>query len=475
VTEDEKSEAVIVPMKSGNADGGKGRRVLVSVGRNHMAGLRTETDVSPQLQRIAFKAKQDKRVRFTSLAHLLTPDFLKASFKKLNRHGAPGPDEVTMEAFGFNLDAEIGDVCQDLRTGRYRASPVRRVYIPKANGKHRPLGVPTVRDRMVQRAVGDLIGTVYEPYFKDFSHGFRPGRSTHDALESLRVTVNRTPVRWVVEADIASYFDTVNHRWLMKFLQHRIADRTLLRLVAKWLKAGVMEGGVVGRSDEGTPQGGPLSPLLANIYLHYVLDLWFDHRFKPSVAGSCALVRYADDFVVCFEHRHEAVRFREELETRFTEFGLRLSAEKTRLIEFGKESSQIGMTGPTTEPRSFDFLGFTHYMRERGKRGSGVYRVVRKPCRKSRDKFLDGVKTWLNRNRHLSVWFQAQVLRRKLSGYYAYFGLRYCLPALRHIKWHVGRLWVMALRRRSQRHHLWWSVVTGRAWFKILPDPALRG
>lgn len=325
----------------------------------------------------------------------------------------------------------------------------------------------------MQRAVAEILGMVYEPYFKDFSHGFRPGRSTHDALESLRVTIDRKPIRWVVEADIASYFDTVNHRWLMKFLQHRIADRTLLRLVAKWLKAGVMENGVVSRSEDGTPQGGPLSPLLANIYLHYVLDLWFDHRFKPSAAGTCALVRYADDFVVCFEHQHEAERFRQELDARFAQFGLRLSAEKTRQIAFGKESPQNGKTGPASEPRTFDFLGFTHYMRKKGKQ-EGVYRVARKPSRRSRTKFLDGVGVWLARNRHRSVWFHADVLRRKLRGYYAYFSLRYCLPALRHIKWHVGRLWVMELRKRSQRHHLWWTFVVQRPWFLSLPEPSLR-
>ncbi|MCF8482510.1 MAG: group II intron reverse transcriptase/maturase [Rhodospirillum sp.] len=438
-----------------------------------MSGLRAEKEVSPELQRIAFKAKQDKRVRFTSLAHLLTPDFLKASFQKLNRHGAPGPDGVTMETFRETLDVEIDDVWRELRAGQYRASPIRRVYIPKANGKVRPLGVPTVRDRTVQRAVGEILSTVYEPYFKDFSYGFRPGRSTHDALESLRVTIDRAPVRWVVEADIASYFDTVNHHWLMKFLQHRIADRTLLRLVAKWIKAGVMEGGVVRRSEEGTPQGGPLSPLLANIYLHYVLDLWFDHRFRPTTVGACALVRYADDFVVCFEHKHEAERFREDLEARFAEFGLRLSAEKTRLIEFGTESTQNGQTGPSETPRSFDFLGFTHYMRRKGKR-EGCHRVARKPSRKSRNKFLDGVADWLGRNRHLSVWFQAKVLQRKLRGYFAYFGLRYCLPALRHIKWPVERLWIMELRKRSQRHHLWWRSVLRQPWFHSLPAPALR-
>ena len=434
---------------------------------------RTGIDVSPQLQRIKDKAKEDRKVRFTSLAHLLTPGFLRASFRKLNRHGAPGADGVTMKAFAENLDAESECLHRELRTGEYRASPVRRVYIPKANGKRRPLGVPTVRDRTVQRAVGEILGAVYEPYFADFCHGFRPGRSAHDALEALRVSIDHEPIRWVVEADIASYFDTVDHAWPMKFLRHRIADRTRLRLVAKWLKAGVMEDGVVGRSKEGTPQGGPLSPLLANVYLHYVLDLWFEHRFKPSAVGACALVRYADDFVVCFQHRHEADRFREELEARFAEFGLRLSAEKSRRIEFGKWSGQNGKTGPAMAPRSFDFLGFTHYMRKRGKR-SGVYRVARKPSRKSRNKFLDNVKEWLGRYRHLSVWFHAKVLRRKLRGYFNYFGLRHCLPALRHVKRHVGRLWIMELRRRSQRHRLWWNRVVKLSWFRSLPEPALR-
>lgn len=281
----------------------------------------------------------------------------------------------------------------------------------------------------------------------------------------------------MVEADIASYFDTVNHQWLMKFLQHRIADRTLLRLVAKWLKAGAMDGGVVSRSENGTPQGGPqgdlLSPLLANIYLHYVLDLWFDHRFRLTITGACALVRYADDFVVCFEHRHEAERFRQELDARFAEFGLRLSEEKTRLVEFGKASEQNGRTGPTDQLRTFDFLGFTHYMRKKGKR-DGVWRTARKPSRKSRNKFLDGVGEWLARYRHWPVWSQAKILKAKLKGYYAYFGLRYCLPALRHIRWHVDRRWITELRKRSQRHRLSWQAVLRQPWFQTLPEPALR-
>lgn len=438
-----------------------------------MTGLRAIIDMSPELHRVACKAKQDKQVRFTSLAHLMTPDFLRASFHALNPHGAAGSDGMTIEAFQANLDAEIASLWQDLRSGCYRVLPVRRVYIPKANGKLRPLGVPTVRDRTVQRAICEILGTVYEPYFKDFSYGFRPGRSTHDALESLRLTIDQAPIGWVVEADIASFFDEVNHHWLMKFLQHRIADRTLLRLISKCLKAGVMENGVVTSNEEGTPQGGPLSPLLANIYLHYVLDLWFNHRFKPSTAGACTLVRYADDFVVCFEHQGDAERFLQELETRFAEFGLRLSAEKTRQIEFGTESEQNGKAGPTDQPRCFDFLGFTHYMRKKGKRNN-VYRVARKPSWKSRNKFLDGVGEWLGNNRHLSVWEQAGVLKRKLAGYYAYFGLRHCLPALSHVKWLVERLWVGELRKRSQRHRIWWSQVTRRPWFLSLPEPALR-
>jgi len=436
-----------------------------------MTRHRTALNVSTQLERIANKAKEDTKVRFTSLAHLLTPEFLKESFRKLNPRAAPGIDGVTMEVFGANLDVEVDRLWLELRTGRYRASPVRRVYIPKANGKLRPLGIPTVRDRTVQRAVAAILSAVYEPYFRDVSYGFRPGRSTHDALESLRRTIDRSPIRWVVDADIEAYFDTVSHRWLMDFLGHRIADRTLLRLVAKWLKVGVLDGGIVVRNDDGTPQGGPLSPLLANIYLHYVLDLWFEHKVRPATVGACALVRYADDFVVCFEHRVEAERFRQELAERFARFGLRLSAEKTKQIEFGKWAGHNGTKGLSEQPRTFEFLGFTHYMRKRGRRG---YRVARKPSRASRNRFLRSVKDWLVRYRDRSVWFQAQVLRRKLQGYYAYFGLRYCLPALRHIRWHVGRLWITALRNRSQRHRLPWRRVVRLPWFHMLPEPSLR-
>lgn len=434
--------------------------------------LRNGKSVSTKLQRIAELAKQDKRLKFTSLAHLLTPSFLKESFKSLNPHAAPGVDGMTMEAYRGSLDANIDALWQELRGGKYRATSVRRVHIPKGNGKLRPLGIPTVKDRTVQRAVAEIIQTIYEPYFCGFSYGFRPGRSAHDALEDLRKTIDASPITTVVDADIEAYFDSVNHEWLMKFLSDRISDTTLLRLIGKWLAAGIMENGVVTRNDDGTPQGGPVSPVLANVYLHYVLDLWFEQKFKPTCRGACSLVRYADDFVACFAHRGEADRFLAALRERFADFGLKLSEEKTRLVSFGKRTDDDQKPGPPTgHAGTFDFLGFTHYMRMRPKRG---LKVARKPCRKSRNKFLAKVKAWADKNRDLPVQVQAKVLSVKLRGYYNYFGLRHCLPALGHVKWHTERLWVSALRRRGQRHRLYWSRLKRLPWFLSLPEPSLR-
>jgi len=435
-----------------------------------MSGHRTAESVSMKLQRIAEMAQKDHSVRFTSLAHLLTPEYLKGSLSKLNRKAAPGIDGMTVTEYWQESESRVQDLHERLKSGRYRARPVKRVYIPKANGKMRPLGIPTVEDRIVQRAVGEIISRIYEPYFRDFSYGFRPKRSCHDALEALRRIVDKKDVKYLVDADIKAYFDTVNHEWLKKFLNHRIADRTILRLVAKWLRSGIMEKGVVCRSEDGTPQGGPVSPLLANIYLHYVLDLWFE-KYRKSVQGACELVRYADDFVVCFGSREEAHRFLDELRERFRQFHLELSEEKTRIIEFGKHSSNNGRIGPCDEPRTFDFLGFTHYMKKREKRG---YRTARKPSSRSRDKFLRNIKEFVSENRDRSVWWQAHKLKPKLQGYYNYFGLRHCLPALRNIKWHTERIWVCELRRRSQRHKLYWSRMQKYPWFNLLPQPCLR-
>lgn len=428
--------------------------------------------VSTKLRRIVELAKKDKQVKFTSLAHHLTPEFLKESFLSLNRKAAPGVDGVTMEEFREELDANIETLWTMLKEGEYRATSVRRKYIPKSDGKLRPLGIPTVRDRVVQRATGEIIGAVYEPYFCDCSYGFRPGRSAHDALESLRLTINQSKINYVVEADIKGYFDNVNHKWLMKFLRHRIVDRTVLRLVAKWLKAGIMDNGVVVRDDKGTPQGGPISPLLANIYLHYVLDLWFERRFRRTCEGQTFLVRYADDFVTCFESKDEAYRFLEELRERFAEFGLELSEEKTGVMEFGKNSRHNGKRGPGKDKRTFEFLGYTHYMCK--SRKSGYYYVAKKPCRKSRNRFLKRVSEWCKDHRHLSVHAQARRIKKMLQGYFNYFGLSTRRSSLGNVKWHVRRLWIKALRKRSQRHKLTWNKIMGYLWFQLLPEPKLR-
>jgi len=428
--------------------------------------------VSKDLESIAQLSKADPSLRFTTLAHHLTPALLRESFTSLNQHGAAGVDGVTIAEYKQNLDSNIEHLWLELRAGKFRATDVRRAWIPKESGKLRPLGIPTVRDRVVQKALHAILSAVYEPYFLDLSHGFRPGRSAHGALDQVRKCVNKQGISTVVDADIEGFFDAVNHQWLMKFLEHRIADRTILRLVGKFLHAGVMDRGIKVCNEDGVPQGGPLSPLLANIYLHYVLDLWFVRRVQVSCEGKSFLVRYADDFVAGFAHRGEAEKFLGELRQRLEMYSLKLSEAKTKLVDFGTQSprNEDG-PGPTTGARTFDFLGFTHYMRARPKRGP---QCAVKPCMKSRNRFLSKVKEWLVKVRDFPVWRQAERLAKKLKGWYQYFGRRHCLKSLQHVKWHVERLWVMSLRRRSQRHKLWWSRVQNRMWFRSLPEPTLR-
>lgn len=435
---------------------------------------RNEEDVFTKLQRIEVLAKEDVTFKFTSLAHLLNPELLRFAYKKLNRHGAPGIDGVTMQQFAQNADESINTLHSELRERKYRADSVRRAYIPKNNGQLRPLGIPTVRDRITQKAAAEILGRIYEPYFMDVSYGFRPNRSAHDALEAIKRTVNANRVNWVVDVDIRGYFDHVNHEWMIKFLRHRIADKPLLRIISKWLTAGIMDNGVVTRNEEGTPQGGPISPLLANIYLHYVLDLWFEKKYKPRCQGFSFMIRYADDFIVGFEGQKEAEQFLQDLKKRFSEFGLAIAEEKTQIVAFGRNSRRDGKTGPTRVPRTFKFLGFIHYMKQRGKGPKRNPVVARKPKSESRNKFLKNVKKWLRENMHTSIPWQRKRLSIRLKGYYQYFGLRHCLKALQHVKWHVGRLWVIALRRRSQKHNLLWKTIQTQAWFN-LPEPQLEG
>lgn len=434
--------------------------------------LRNEESVFTKLLRISELARSDTSVKFTSLAHLLTPDLLWHSLDGLNQKGAPGVDEVTVEQYTKNAAANVKELHQDLKGNRYKATSVRRVYIPKANGKLRPLGIPTVKDRVVQRAVAEIVGAIYEPYFLGVSYGFRPKCSAHDALKAIEKEVNKNPVNWIVDVDIRGYFDHVNHEWMMKFLNHRIGDKALLRIIAKWLKAGILDNGVVVRNEEGTPQGGPISPLLANIYLHYVLDMWFEHKYKRCLQGYSFMVRYADDFVVGFEKLEEAEQFLKDLKDRFKEFNLEVAEEKTQLVLFSRRSPLVGKPGPKRRARAFNFLGFTHYMRSIGRWSRRRPVVARKPKGESRNKFLKNVKDWLWKVMHRSLTLQKKGLSARLKGFYNYFGLRYCLPSLQHVKWHVERVWIKVLRRRSQKHRLWWTTVRHQPWFK-LSEPKL--
>ena len=421
--------------------------------------------MSTQLDQIVGKAKSDSKCRFTSLAHLITPGFLKETWKQMNRRGASGVDGETMQEFERDLDRRVRYLGERLRQGTYRAPPVRRVDIPKGPGKEgtRPLGIPTVEDRLLQRAVARILEAVFEADFLDCSHGFRPGRNPHGALRALRGIVVTKKVGHLFEADIRGYFNHIQHDWLLKMVAHRIGDPVILRLIGKWLNAGFMVGGVVTRTEEGSPQGGPISPILANIYLHYVLDLWFEKTVKPRCKGEVYLTRFADDFVVNFQYQRDAERFRKGLTNRFTKFGLELAEEKTRLMRFGRfVRTDLEKTGE--KPETFDFLGFKHVC---GVGQGGKFALVRIPCVKSCRKFLAKSKEWLKRHMHWKRRDQRRQLVTMLRGFYQYFGLHHCKPKLDHVRREVQRQWRHSLRRRSQRHCMYWSYLKSRSWFDL--------
>jgi len=417
--------------------------------------------MSTQLDQIAGKAKSEPKLRFTSLAHLLTPEFLKETWKQMNRRGASGIDGETTKEFERDLDTRVQDLCERLKQGAYRAPPVRRVEIPKGPGKvgTRPLGIPTVEDRLLQRAVARILEAVFEADFLECSYGFRPGRSPHDALRALRGIIVTKKVGHLYEADIRGYFNHIQHEWLQKMVAHRIGDPVILRLIGKWLNAGFMAGGVVTRTEEGSPQGGPISPILANIYLHYVLDLWFEKKATRMCEGEACLTRFADDFVVNFQYRSDADRFAKSLTDRFGKFGLELAEEKTRLMRFGRfVRADLAKTGE--KPDKFDFLGFTHVC---GVDRSGKFALVRIPCVKSCRKFLAKTREWLKGHRHWKRRDQQRQLTTMLRGFYQYFGLHHCQRKLDVIRREVQMQWIRTLRRRSQRHRMYWSYLKSRS------------
>jgi RNA-directed DNA polymerase len=396
-------------------------------------------------------------------------ELLRLAFRSLRKQAAPGVDGQSYEDYAAELDGNLRDLYGRLRSGRYQAPAIRRVYIPKGNGKRRPIGITTIEDRVVQKAVAWVLSAVFEQDFLECSHGYRPAHGAHTALHRLREGMMQNWTRYVVEVDVVGCFDHVNWAWLRKFVRHRVNDGGLIRLLNKWLKAGVMENGVVTRSSDGVPQGGPVSPVLANIYLHYVLDLWFERRFKKGCRGFAELTRFADDFVATFKHHADAARFRREVEERLAAFGMRIAPEKTALLRFDGNLVK-GDGRPAVKPATFTFLGFTHYL---AKARSGPVNIVRKPSVKARERFIRRVWQWLKANKHASVWEQRARLTRALNGHYQFYGLRLCWKALNGVRQRVRKLWRRALMRRSQRarHRCAWARLDAMPWFRL---PAAR-
>ena len=464
------SDQFIVPVKRGNARGGKGLAGVRWANGDTPPIPRDGQEVSTKLWFITLRAREDPTCKFTSLAHLLTVDFLKECFWELKRGKAPGIDGVTWSEYEENVDENITDLVARLKARQYRPQPVKRVYIPKPNGERRPLGIPAIEDKIVQLAIKKILEAIFEQDFFEVSYGFRPNRSCHDALDMIDVTIMTQPVNYVVDMDIAKFFDTVDHKWLMKCLQQRIADPSLLRLVARFLKSGVMEEGIYLETDKGTPQGGILSPLLANIYLHYVLDRWFERVVKKRLNGFAQLVRYADDFIVCFQYGDEARAFGRALEKRLAKFGLKISEEKSRIIEFGRYACQRARK-QGKKCATFDFLGFTLYC---DKTRNGSFKVGRKTSSKKFRQKMKEMNLWLKgiRNRvALTVWWQ--LLTQKLIGHYQYYGVSGNIRGLKRFYYYSVRLAFKWVNRRSQKRSYNWEQFNRFLSFNPLPKPKI--
>ena len=423
-----KSDNSIVPAKFANngatvsAERMEGRGL--AKGNSYLA-TRSRTQCREDLQhdliRVRAAANRDSNAEFTALwHHVYNTDRLREAYFDLKRTSAPGVDGETWESYGLRLDENLLDLSRRLSRGSYRARPVRRVYIPKADGRLRPIGVPALEDKIVQSSATAVLSAVYEADFRDFSYGFRPGRSQHNALDSLSVGLTGQKVNWVLDADISGFFDAIDHEWLMRFVEHRIKDERVLRHLKKWLKAGVLEDGVVRLAEEGTPQGGSISPLLANVYLHYALDNWVLSWTQRQATGDLLLVRYADDFIVGFQHRADAERFLVDLQARLGRFNLKLHPDKTRLIEFGRYARQNRETRGECKPETFDFLGFTHIC---GVTRKGRFQVVRKTMRKRQHNKLKEVKLELRKRMHQPVFEVGRWLKSVVVGHYRYYGV----------------------------------------------------
>jgi group II intron reverse transcriptase/maturase len=422
-----------------------------NAGQQSTRRAQSRVSVSQALERIRQVAKERKKERFTALFHHISIDLLDEAFFELKQDAAAGVDDLTWQDYQANLERNLEDLHERVQRGAYRALPSRRTYIPKPDGRQRPLAIAALEDKIVQRATVALLNAIYEEDFLGFSYGFRPGRCAHDALDALFVGINSTKVNWILDADIRSFFDEISQQWLVRFLEHRIGDRRIIRVIQKWLKVGVLENGIVAVSDRGTGQGSVISPLLANIYLHYALDLWAERWRRREATGDMIFVRYADDFIVGFQHEADARRFLDEMRKRLHEFALSLHPDKTRLIEFGRFAAANREQRGLGKPETFNFLGFTFMC---GKSRQGFFLLKRKTRRDRMRAKLRMVKQEMRRRMHQPIPEQGRWLWHVVRGYFNYHAVPMNTRALAVFRAEIARSWHRVLNRRSQKANL---------------------
>lgn len=473
----EKSDLALVAAKPTNLQAGASSELVEpragaegNASSAHTVRARVRGAVVSRLDRVRYVARERKNERFTTLMTYLDVDLLRFAYEELKHDAAPGIDGVTWQDYGEGLDGKLADLKDRLHRGSYRAQPSRRHFIPKTDGQLRPLGIAALEDKIVQRAVVEILSAIYEADFVDFSYGFRPGQGQHDALNAVAVGINSGKVNWILDADIRAFFDSISHEWMMRFLEHRIGDRRILRTIRKWLTVGVLdEEGKRQPATVGSPQGAVISPLLANIYLHYVYDLWARQWRRRHATGNMLVARYADDTVVGFEHRSDAERFLADLRQRMAEFALELHPDKTRLIEFGKRAAANRAARKEGKPETFDFLGFTHIC---GRSRRGFFQLRRHTRRKTMKKTLSEVKEDLRKRWHQSIPEQGEWLGQVVRGFNQYFGVPTNAKALATFRYYVSVLWYRALRRRSQKDQTTWAKA-GRLVREFLPAPRI--
>lgn len=455
------SDTLVVPAKSPNEvalaaeEVMEGRSVVKgNTGQQNMSRTQCRpNDMQSALERVRQVARRDRGAKFTSIFHHLSVERLRQAFDALQKNASPGVDGVTWAQYSANADDNVLRLHKRLHQGAYRAKPSRRVYIPKPDGRQRPLGVAALEDKIVQRAATDVMNAIYEADFLGFSYGFRPGRGAHDALDALTVGIERKKVNWVLDADIRGFFDAIDHDWMVRFVEHRIGDPRMLRLIRKWMKAGVLEDGKLVESTTGTPQGATVSPLLANLYLHHVFDLWAQQWRSRHSSGDIVVTRYADDFVVGFQRWGDALKFLKDLRDRLAKFGLELHPDKTRLIRFGRFASDQRAREGQGKPETFSFLGFTHIC---AKSRDGKFSLRRKTDAKRMRAKLAQLRVEILRRRHQSITEQGRWLGSVVRGYFAYYAVPTNIYSLGRFRSEVGRAWFRALFRRSQRHSITW-------------------